>query len=153
MEIKCATLDKEKSELDQLLWNVLWEPLNLPRQFRQSIKLNSPQIELIAIDNNMVIGGLVANRLSKDKIEIRHIAVRSDYQRRSVGKFLVDGLIKLVQQNAPVLIQTYARNTSVSFFAKLGFTPGDHYLEHEEFVKHGIKFQQMCLEIPKDNSR
>ena len=147
MKIKHAVSDKEKNELDQLLWNVLWKPLGFPRDIRQSFKLNNPQIDLIAVDNDFVIGGLVANWLSENEIEIRHIAVESDYQGIGVGKCLVEKLIVLLREDAPVKIHTYARNTSIGFFAKLGFIPTDKYLEHPDFTKHGIKFQQMYQKI------
>lgn len=147
MNIKYAVTEKEKNELDQLLWNVLWKPLGLPRDTRQSFKLNYPQIELIAIDNGNVIGGIVANWLSDDEIEIHHIAVSFDYQGRSVGKRLVGKLIELVELDVPITIHTYARNTSASFFSKLGFIPTGEYLEHPDFAKHGIAIQKMYCEI------
>jgi N-acetylglutamate synthase-like GNAT family acetyltransferase len=147
MKIKPATTQKEKRELDQLLWDVLWKPLNLPRYIRKSFKLDNPEIEILAIDNNTTIGALVANWLSKKKIEIRHIAVRQDYQKNSVGKLLVEELFKLVRGTAPLQIQTFARNDSVGFFTKLGFKPIGHYLEHGDFIKHGIKFQLMYTEL------
>ena len=148
MHIKYTVSDEEKNELDQLLWTVLWKPLGLPRDIRQSFRLNSPQIDLIAVDNGTVVGGLVANWLSKNEIEIRHIAVRSDYQGLSVGRCLVEKLVKLVQQDTPVKIQTCARNTSAGFFVKLGFISTGKYLEHQDFAKNGIKFQQMYIEVP-----
>jgi uncharacterized protein (DUF302 family) len=145
MKITRAISDKEKNELDRLLWDVLWEPLGLPRDIRRSFKLNNPQIDLIAIDNGIVVGGLVANWLSEDEIEIRHIAVKSDYQGRSIGRNLVMKLSKSVQRDTVVKIQTYARDTSIGFFSRLSFIPTGQYLEHEDFIKHGIRFQQMYL--------
>jgi N-acetylglutamate synthase-like GNAT family acetyltransferase len=147
MKIKHAISDREKSELDQLLWDVLWKPLGFPRNIRQSFKLNTPQIDLVAVDNGVVIGGLVANWLSENEIEIRHIAVRFEYQRLSTGKRLVERLIKLVQKDTPVRIITCARNTSADFFAKLGFKSTGEYIEHQDFTRHGIKFQQMSLKV------
>jgi hypothetical protein len=58
MKIKHAESDKEKNELDHLLWEVLWKPLGLPSDIRQSFKLNNAQIELIAINNNTIVGDL-----------------------------------------------------------------------------------------------
>jgi len=78
MKIKHATTQKEKDELDQLLWDVLWKPLNLPRRIRKSFELNKPQIDLIAVYNDVIIGALVANWLSVKEIEIRHIAIKPD---------------------------------------------------------------------------
>ena len=51
MKIKQAKTDKEKNELDQLLWDVLWKPLGLPRDIRKSFKLKNPQIELLLVSS------------------------------------------------------------------------------------------------------
>ena len=93
----------------------------------------------------------MANWLSEKEIEIRHIAVKPDCQRNSVGRLLVEELLKLVREKSPLQIQTYARNTSAGFFTKLGFKPSGHYLKHDDFAKYGIEFQQMYIEIPQNN--
>ena len=146
MNIKRVTTQKEKDELDQLLWDVLWKPLNFRRYIRESLKLDKPQIDLIAVDNNITIGTLVANWLSENEIEIRHIAVQPDFQGSSVGRLLVEELFRLIQGKAPLTIQTHARNTSIGFFTKLGFKPRGNRLEVDEFMKHGIWIQQMYIE-------
>ena len=145
MEIKRATSDGEKGELDRLLWDVLWKPLGFSRDIRQSFKLDKPQIDLIAVHNDAIVGGLVANRLSDSEVEIRHIAVAPDFQGQSVGRGLVKKLIELIKSDTSVKILTYARNTSVGFFARLGFVSTGEDLEHPSFAKYGITFQQMYL--------
>ncbi len=145
MKIKHAATQKEKDELDQLLWDVLWKPLNLPRHIRKSFELNKPEINLLAIDNEVIIGALVANWLPENEVEIRHIAINPDFQGSSVGRLLVEELFKLVQGKTPLTIHTYARNTSIGFFAKLGFKPRGNRLEYDEFKKHGIWIQQVFI--------
>ena len=39
MVIKYAIADKEKNDLDELLWSVLWEPLGLARDIRKSFRI------------------------------------------------------------------------------------------------------------------
>lgn len=152
MKIKHAISVEEQYELDQLLWDVLWRPLNLGRDIRNSFKLDKPQIDLIALDHDVVVGGLIANWLSGDEVEIRHIAVIPEYQGRSVGCLLIRRLINLIRGDAPLRIQTYARNTSVDFFVKLGFKTEGNYLRREDFIKYGIEFQQMYLEVSSRDS-
>jgi N-acetylglutamate synthase-like GNAT family acetyltransferase len=135
VKIKRAISVEERCELDQLLWDILWRPLNLGRNIRNSFKLDKPQIDLIALDHDVMVGGLIANWLSGNEVELRHIAVRPEYQRRSVGRLLVRRLVNLIQGGAPLRIQTYARNTSTDFFVKLGFKPEGHYLRHEDFYQ------------------
>ena len=153
MKIKQVTTEKEKSASDRLLWNVLWKPLNLPRHIRDSFKLDTPQIELIAIEGKVIAGALVANWLSENEIEIRHLAVGLDYQENSIGTMLVKELLELVREKAPLRIQTHARNTSIGFFSKLGFKPSGSRLDQQNFMKQGLWIQQMSADLVPNNSK
>ena len=151
MKIKVAESDAEKRALDQLLWDVLWQPLKLPRNVRNAYGLGKPEIELIAVSRNKAIGGLVANQLSENRFEIRHLAVRPEYQRQSVGRLLIQELIKRLRTRSAVWLQTYARNTSTDFFSRLGFKQEGGLVEHQDFTKHGIRFQRMEFKtLPAD---
>ncbi len=145
MNIKPVTMRQEEKKVDQLLWDVLWQPLNFRRNIRESFRLDKPQIEIVAVDSNDIVGALVANWLSSKEIEIRHIAVKPDFQRMAIGSSLVEELYRLIQDKTLITIQTYARNTSVGFFSKLGFKPIGNRLEVEGFAEHGIWLQQMLV--------
>lgn len=146
--IKEAVSDNEKKELDQLLWSVLWEPLGMPRNIRASFQLSIPETQLIAMVDDSIIGGLVANWHSSDEIEIRHLAVKLEYRGISIGQRLVRELIKRMPQDKTISIQTYARNTSIAFFTRLGFKPIGECLEHPDFSAQGISFQKLYLKVP-----
>lgn len=148
MIIKRAVSGQAKNELDRLLWSVLWEPLGLPRDIRKSFEIGGPEIELVAVVDGTTIGGIVANRFSESEFEIRHIAVKPSYQGKSVGKRLVEELSSQARRDKTVSIQTWARNTSIGFFTKLGFKPTGKRLEHPDFAAHGISLHKMELEIP-----
>jgi N-acetylglutamate synthase-like GNAT family acetyltransferase len=149
MNIKQAATQKEKKDLDRLLWTVLWKPLKLPRHIRDSFKLETPQIELIAMDDKVMAGVLVANWLSEKEIEIRHIAVKEEYQNASIGTGLVKALFDLLKEKAPVQVQTIARNTSSGFFTKLGFKAVGNRFNHPKFREEGIWLQQMNVVVKK----
>ncbi|MHC4215972.1 MAG: GNAT family N-acetyltransferase [Planctomycetota bacterium] len=142
IRIKIAESSQQKRQLDELLWEVLWKPLDLPQNVRVEFKLPGEEIELIAIENQKVIGALVANRTAKDQYEIRHLAVDEKYQRKDVGTNLLTRFFELSDMNMPVRIQVHARNTSLGFFTKHGFTSTDQeWLDHPDFTKHGIRFK------------
>ena len=147
MEVKQAVTQKEKRQLDRLLWEVLWKPLNLPRRIRDSFKLETPQLELIVVDEGIVAGGLVANWLSDKELEVRHVAIRPDYQGHETGRMLLEELFKLVRDKAPLRVQTHARNTAVGFFTKLGFKPIGPRLNQKNFSKEGLWLQEMYVDI------
>lgn len=148
MEIRHALSSKDKDDLDQLLWDVLWQPLGLPRNVRETLELEGPQMELVAVNEGTIVGGLVAYRISKTEIELRHIAVTPGYQRLSAGRQLINGLIDNVRDQAvPQKIQAWARNTATGFYSRLGFVETGSVLEHADFARFGISFRQVYLDI------
>jgi len=140
--IKVAESQQEKEQLDELLWVVLWKPLNLPRDIGAKLGLPGEKIELIAVEDEMVVGALVANWIGETELEIRHLAVDENHQGKSIGTRLISRLFGLVKKNNPVRIRTYARNTSYRFFVKLGFKlVTEAWKEVPDFKSQGITFK------------
>jgi len=142
MVIKIAESQNEKDQLDELIWLVLWKPLNLPRDMRSKVALSGEKIEIIAVNDKKIVGGLVANWVAEDDLEIRHLAVDESYQRKSIGTNLISHLFDLIKKDCPVRIQTYVRKKSYPFFVKQGFiSVNEKWIEHPDFRKHGIRFK------------
>lgn len=70
MIIKIADTNEEREQLDQLLWEVLWAPLALSRDIRRTFALDNDPVEFIAVENGDIVGGLVANRIDENALEI-----------------------------------------------------------------------------------
>lgn len=138
---------RESKKLDNLLWEVLWEPLSFPRNIRKKFKLTGKCIELSAKYEGQLIGGLVAYWTTQAEIEIRHIAVLPEFHGMGVGSLLIKSLLLNVSTKNCTRIYTIARNTSVEFFKKLGFSvnPKQKPPDHPAFTKHGITFHLMEL--------
>ena len=147
MEIRQPSTEKDETELDQFLWEVLWEPLGFDRDVRKKFKLDVPQIDLMAFDEQTLVGALVAYFISDTEVEIRHIAVKSDMQGSAVGRRLVDSLISLLSGKPVTKLKVYARSTSEGFYARCGFVPVGERFEHQLFAVHGISIQPMSLEL------
>lgn len=135
---------EDAAELDELLWHVLWQPLGFPRDIRKDFSIVGEKIELTMKEKGQIIGGLVAVWTAENEIELRHLAVNHDYQRKGIGQSLVTELFRVASAKPFYRVHTTARNTSVDFFRKLGFqkaqgTPP----EHPVFMKHGITFELM----------
>ena len=140
--IKEITDRSEAVQLDQLLWEMLWKPLDLPRNIRDSFKLEGECLELGAKIDGLLIGGLVANWTSPTEVEMRHLAIKQENHGQSIGTQLVTELLKRVSSQGCTRVHTIARNTSVNFLQKLGFiTSQGEAPEHPLFKKHGITFE------------
>lgn len=134
----------DAAEVDELLWRALWQPLGLPRNIRNKFSIDGKKIELAVKENGQIVGGLVAVWTAEKEIELRHLAVDSNHQRKGIGHSLVTELFRIVSVKLCHRIHTIARNTSVEFFSGLGFrsVPGK-VPEHPVFLKHGITFEFM----------
>ena len=147
MKIKAVETEFEKKQLDDLLWDTLWKPFDFPRNIRASFKLDGCELELIAVENNCLLGGVVAIYLPENEVEIRHIAINENHQKSGVGRSLIEELINQLKKEEVKLIKTIARNTSEDFFKKMGFKSDGEYLTHPDFIKFGIKFRGMSLNL------
>jgi len=138
----------ESIELDHLLWEVLWKPLGLPRDFRSSLKLDGESLELVVKADRGIVGGLVANWIGDSEVEIRHNALSPEVQNRSKGRRLVTFLTSTVSGHGCIRVRTIARSTSAGFFRKLGFaiSPGKPP-QHPDFEKQGITFVLMKKDV------
>lgn len=130
-----------KNEVEELLNQILWAPLGIVVDNRD-IFFNDKAKEkfYIAVRNEdkLVIGCLV---LTTDQplVEIRHLAVRTDFQNQGVGKSLVKSVLNDWPDRR---IDVIIRSTSVRFWERLGFRPSGDWMEHQSFNKHGISFRQ-----------
>jgi N-acetylglutamate synthase-like GNAT family acetyltransferase len=142
-----------QGELDSVLWEVLWRPLGLPRDIRATFRLEGPSLELVALHQGRVVGGVVLNWLSDAEVELRHIAVLPSYQKQSLGQELIQHGLRLLAASNCLVVSTYARHTSVPFFQKLGFValPGEIF-KHQWFSQQGVHFQKMIYKIRPDQS-
>jgi len=132
----------ESQELDNLLWEVLWKPLYFPRNIREKFKIEGKPIEFTVKHEGKLIGGLIAYQTAPAEIEIRHLAVLPKFHGKGTGSALVRQLLSYASEKGCTRVYTIARNTSVDFFKKLGFTVNRQQkpLDHPAFTKHGITF-------------
>ena len=126
-----------------MLWN------RYPSQgiFVKKFKLTGNALNFRAKYEGQLIGGLVAYWTTQAEIEIRHIAVLPEFHGMGVGSLLIKSLLLNVSTKNCTRIYTIARNTSVEFFKKLGFSvnPKQKPPDHPAFTKHGITFHLMEL--------
>ena len=143
-EFRLVASRSEFEALDELLWEVLWKPIGLPRNIRDSFKIEGEGVDIVALCGENVVGGLVANWVFPIEVELRHLAVIPEAQGNKVGSNLVKKLISMASQRNCLTLWTISRNTSTQFFKKLGFKPGAEKVpDHPSFKKHGISFEKL----------
>ncbi|MFZ5453450.1 MAG: GNAT family N-acetyltransferase [Thermodesulfobacteriota bacterium] len=148
MSIAPVSTPIEAAGLDELLWEVLWKPLGLPRDVRQAFKVDGDSMELVAKWQGQIQGGLVAVWTGPGEVELRHLAVKPGAQGRGLGRELVSGLISRIMAKGCWRLHTIARHTSADFFRKMGFhqAPGTPPV-HPDFQRQGITLELMEMII------
>ena len=136
--------DGDLPQADRLLWDVLWRPVGLARDIRERFKLPGRETVFVAVDARGVVGAIVGQAVSDREMEIRHLAVAEDCQRKGVGSALVARLLDRCREMEVRTVCTHARNTSQAFFERQGFAavPGEIFT-HPDFARHGISFLKM----------
>jgi N-acetylglutamate synthase-like GNAT family acetyltransferase len=134
----------DANELDELLWRILWQPLGLQRDVRNEFKVDGESLELISKADGQVTGAVVAVWTGDAEIELRHIAVLTEFQKQGIGSRLVERVVQIAKPKGCRRIHTIARNTSVGFFKNNGFRKAKGIApEHSVFKNHGIFFELM----------
>ena len=83
------------ARLDELLWIVLWQPLGLPRDIRNTFNMDGEKFELLAQENGQAVGGLLAVWTGRAEIELRHLAVAAHALGRGIGRSIVTELCRI----------------------------------------------------------
>lgn len=129
-------------EADTLLYEELWEPLGLPEDTRKKFPVNGEEFVFVALFLGQVVGSIVLI-LRPDSAEIRHTAIRSEYQRTGIGRNLWEQVSEFIKRKGIKKTEVYARDTSVAFWEKMGFQSVSDWLDHEVFADTDIKFKKM----------
>ena len=142
--VELVKTENGSAEIDELLWMVLWKPLGLPRGIRKDFVVEGKEIEIAAIQDGRIIGGIVGVRTSANEMKLRHLAVHPEAQRSGTGLRLVKELVRICTESGCKRIHTIARNTSAGFFRRAGFqTAQGQAPEHPVFLRQGIAFELM----------
>ena len=137
----CEPTEEALEAIDQLLWEILWEPVGLPRNVRQRFKLPGSEVIFVAMHRKQLVGTVVGQSQNEREMELRHLAVRPDMQGNGVGRGLVAKLVEYSLNHGYISISTHARNTSQTFFEKHGFQPvPGETLTHPVFDNPRINF-------------
>lgn len=149
IEIRLVGSESEFNALDELFWEVLWKPIGLPRNIRQSFIIEGEGVDLVALSGDDVVGGLSANWIFPIEVELRHLVVKPEARGRGIGTALVKKLIDLVSYRNCSKLRIISRNTSSGFFKGLGFvpSPAGNVPEHPAFKRHGITFEMFELKF------
>ena len=143
--ISVYTITPTMPEFDEV-WHLREEVLRKPLGLSlKNDNLSRDYIDTIFVANagGTVIGCVFLHRLSDEQLQLRAMAVYSQWQGKGIGRMLVQAAEAHAWQNGYKEIILHARKVAMGFYAGMGYTPyGD------EFVEVGIPHYMMMLQRP-----
>lgn len=124
-----------------LLAECMWPDENRITNELNKYLVNGNSRELLGFCMNKKLVGLIGFEYeSKDKVELKHIAIKPEYRGRGIGKDMIQEFIK--SQKA-LTIKAETDKDAVGFYSKIGFSItslGEKYpgVERFECVYSGI---------------
>lgn len=134
MKIEVSQIEFESKEYFQSLglrYEVLRKPLALHFDINE-LKKEGSDIHVAAFFNSQLVGCLILSKIIDKTItyKMRQVAVLDIFQRKGVGKLMVEFCEKLAFQNGMNSIELNARENAVAFYLSLHYTiVGNQFLE------------------------
>lgn len=119
-------------QMIELRNDILRKPLGLsftPADFQKE----QQDILIGAFEVNKIVGCCVLTKVNERTIQLRQMAVNSEFQRKDVGKQIVQYAEKIAREEKYETIMMHARSVAVSFYKKLGYA-----IEGNEFTEVSI---------------
>lgn len=110
----------DKESLEELFLSVGWDSGNYPEKLQEAIRTSHRVVT--AWDGNKLIG--LINAIADDAMNayIPYTVVRPEYQKRGIGKRLVEIILQEYKDYARKVLIAY--DDAVDFYKKCGFTIG-----------------------------
>jgi predicted GNAT family N-acyltransferase len=122
----------QNSELDKLYalrHAVLRVPLGL-NLYDEDFTREANWIKIGAFSGDDLIGCVMLSALQNNVIQLRQMAVDKDFQRKGVGRKIVEFAEQWCKENAIVKIELHAREAAMQFYLQLNYVCiGDVYIE------------------------
>jgi predicted GNAT family N-acyltransferase len=120
---------------------VLRKPIGL-RLTETEIARDENDILLACMENREVIACCILTKINSETVQLRQMAVASDYQLRGIGRELFRFAEKTAKENHYSVLRMHARKTATGFYEKSGYA-----IIGTEFTEVGIPHFEMEKKI------
>jgi len=127
----------EYQSMCRLRDEVLRKPIGL-RLTEAETLCDKNDILLVCMKNEQAIACCILTKINSDTVQLRQMAVASDYQRKGLGQELLLFAERTAKENGYSAIRMHARKTATGFYEKIGYN-----VMGEEFMEVGILHFEM----------
>ena len=114
---------KNQEEIEKMLyirWLVLRKPLGKDKGSEKD-KYDNESFQIIAINNNRIVGCARLRKMSLILGSIAYVAVLPEFQNQGIGSKIINKLIEKARNENLEEIKLGSRCYAVNFYKKLGF--------------------------------
>lgn len=149
-KISTPTTKEDLDRYFQFRWELLRKPWGHPQGSEKDEYEQVSQHRMIIDEQNaiMAIGRVHLN--TSEEAQVRHIAVAEQARRKGLGNMIVSALEKVAEEQGAERLVTNSRNSSIEFFASLGFeidkeAPSEIGKQNRQQMVKIIRAQQLRL--------
>src|SRR5215203_3582098 len=129
------------NQMIQLRLSQLLEPIGVPASFIN--KENEKSDFLIgAFEGNDMIGCCILTPVDDNVIQLRQMAVRSNYRGKGIGAAIIEFAEQVAKENKFSLLMMHARDPVIEFYTKCGYE-----IYGEQFFEVGIGHHKMQKQL------
>jgi len=138
MEIKTLEHNsKEYEEMVRLRISQLLQPIGVPESY---INREGEKVDVLigAFENGEMIGCCVLTPKNNGEMQLRQMAVRSDYRGRRIGAAIIEFAEQVTREKGFSVLMMHARNPVIEFYKRCGYQ-----IDGKEFFEVGIGHHKM----------
>ena len=112
--------EQEMQKMLYVRWLVLRKPLGKEKGSEED-KYENDAFQVIAINNNNIVGCARLRKMSSILGSIAYVAVLPEFQNQGIGSKIINKLIEKAKNESLEEVKLRARFNSANFYKKLGF--------------------------------
>jgi predicted GNAT family N-acyltransferase len=131
----------EYEQMMALRISELLTPIGVPASYIEKEK-EKYDILIGAFENNELIGCCILSPKNDETIQLRQMAVKTNYRGRRIGAEIIEFAEKVAKENNYAILMMHARNGVVGFYKKNGYQ-----ITGNEFFEVGIPHYKMQKQL------
>ena len=128
-------------QMIQLRLSQLLEPIGVPASY---IKKENEKTDILigTFEDEEIIGCCILTQIDDEVIQLRQMAVRSNYRGKGIGGAIIEFAEQVAKENRFSILRMHARDPVIDFYKKCGYK-----IYGEQFFEVGMGHHKMQKQL------